>query len=327
MASPLYRQEQEWARKGILLSRQTMSNWLLRATQDWLEPVYNRMHELLCARDVLHGDETVVQVLHEPGKSAQSKSYMWLYRTGRSAPASGDTDKPIVLYDYQPDRKKERPQAFLKDFKGYLHADGYDGYHALPSNITVVGCWAHARRKFDEALKAMPEKDRLGSQALHGVHFCDRLFRIEAQLADLPPDKRHAQRQKQSVPLIAEFYAWLESPTTKILPKTLLGQAAHYARSQRQYLERYLLDGRLEISNNCAERSIKPFVIGRKNWLFANTPAGARASAILYSLIESAKENGLNPMNYLADVLRNAPNLPAGASVDVLLPWNLSGAA
>ena len=176
MASPLYRQEQEWNRNGIQLSRQTMSNWLIRAANDWLAPIYNRLHELLCAGGVLHGDETTVQILHEPGKPAQSKSYMWLYRS------SGDTENHIVLYDYQPDRKQERPQAFLKDFTGYLHTDGYDVYHKLPSNITVVGCWAHARRKFDEALKALAQKDQLGSQALHGLNFCNRLFRIEKQL-------------------------------------------------------------------------------------------------------------------------------------------------
>jgi hypothetical protein len=321
MGAPLYRQEQDWERKGIPLSRQTMANWLIRATNDWLMPIYDRLKELLLEHQILHGDETTLQVLHEEGKTAKQKSYMWVYRTGC------DAKRHIVIFEYQPDRKAIHPVEFLDKFEGYLHADGYSGYHNLKKEITVVGCWAHARRKFDEALKAMPEKDRIGSQALHGLHFCDRLFRIESQLADLPPEKRHAQRQKQSAPLIAEFYAWLESATMRALPKTLLGQAAHYARSQRQYLERYLLDGRLEISNNRAERAIKPFVIGRKNWLFANTPAGARASAVFYSLIETAKENGINPMHYLTDVLREAPNLSEDASIDCLLPWNLSGAA
>lgn len=151
MSVPLYRQEQEWNRVGIMLSRQTMSNWLIRCARDWLEPLYDRLKKRLLEREVLHADETTLQVLHEPGKSAQSKSYMWLYRT------SGDTDKPVVLYEYQPDRKWERPETFLKGFSGYLHADGYEGYHNLPDNITVVGCWAHMRRKFDEAMKTLPD--------------------------------------------------------------------------------------------------------------------------------------------------------------------------
>ena len=153
-----------------------MSNWLLKATEDWLQPIYNRLHELLCAGTVAHADETTLQVLHEPGKSPQSKSYMWLYRT------SGDAEHPIVLYEYQPSRSGEHPKAFLKDFKGLLHTDGYSAYHSkLPGQITVIGCWAHVRRKFDEALKIIPEKDRLGTGALHGKHFCDRLFVLERE--------------------------------------------------------------------------------------------------------------------------------------------------
>ena len=140
MGVPLYRQEQEWNRSGIQLSRQTMSNWLIRATEDWLEPMYDMLHEILCNHSVLHADETTLQVLREPGKMAQSKSYMWLYRT------SGDALHPIILYDYQPDRRSKRPAEFLKDFKGYLHTDGYDGYHSLRNDITVVGCWAHYPR-------------------------------------------------------------------------------------------------------------------------------------------------------------------------------------
>ena len=176
MSIPLYRQEQEWNRLGIMLSRQTMSNWLIRCASDWLKPVYDRLKKLLVERDVLHGDETTLQVLRAPGKSAQQKSYMWLYRT------SGDTDKSIVLYDYQPNRKWEHPEAFLKGFKGYLHADGYEGYHNLPDDFIVVGCWAHMRRKFDEALKVLPEKDREGSGAMVGKRYCDQLFRHEREL-------------------------------------------------------------------------------------------------------------------------------------------------
>ena len=321
MGIPLYRQEQEWERNGILLSRQTMSNWLMKATGDWLLPVYDRLHELLCAGEVAHADETTLQVLHEPGKSAQSKSYMWLYRT------SGDAEHQIVLYDYQPDRKGKRPAEFLKDFKGYLHTDGYDVYHrGLPAKIAVVGCWAHCRRKFDEALKIIPEKERIGSGALHGKHFCDRLFALEREYADLPTGHngkaRYEARLKRSRPVMDDFFSWAKN--SEALPKTPLGRAVKYALDQKMWLERVLLDGRLELSNNRAERSIKPFVIGRKNWLFSNTPKGATASAVLYSLIETAKENGLNPYDYLTAVFKLAPNLTTGGAINALLPWNLS---
>jgi len=317
MGVPLYRQEQEWKRSGIMLSRQTMSNWLIKATEKWLEPIYEELKRRLVERDVLHADETTLQVLREPGKTAQSKSYMWLYRTG------GDAEHPIVLYEYQPSRKHEHPEAFLKNFKGYLHADGYDGYHALPENITVVGCWAHLRRKFDEALKIIDKEKREGTDSLRGKRYCDQLFEIERDLASLMPEERFEKRQEFSRPVMEEFFAWINS--LGALPKNPLGIARHYALSQRKYLERYLLDGRLEISNNRAERSIKPFVIGRKNWLFANTVRGAKASAVIYSLIETVKENGLNPYEYLARVFRVAPNLADGDSMEMLLPWNLGG--
>ncbi len=301
MASPLYRQEQEWKQNGILLSRQTMSNWLIKASEDWLEPIYEAMKHRLLEHEVLHGDETVLQVLKEPGKTAQSKSYMWLFRT------SGEAKHQIVLYEYQPDRKHTHSENFLKDFSGYLHADGYDGYHKLPEHIIVVGCLAHLRRKLFDALKTLPKDKRSDSHAAKGVDYCDKLFHFEKQFSSLTPENRFKERERLSKPLMDEFFNWIEH--LNALPNTLLGKAAHYAKSQRKYLERYLLDGRLEISNNRAERSIKPFVIGRKNWLFSNTPNGARASAVYYSLVVTAMENSLNPFSYLTWILTNAPNL------------------
>ncbi len=300
MGVPLYRQEQEWKRQGIMLSRQTMSNWLLKATEDWLEPVYDAYRELLLISTVLHADETTLQVLREPGKAAQSKSYMWLYRT------SGCAYHPIIYYDYQPDRKSKRPKEFLKEFSGYLHTDGYDGYHGLPDDIVIVGCWAHARRKFDEALKSAGEQSRDADNILRGKRYCDRLFALERTFEKLTADERFLKRQELSKPLLDEFLLWLGQ--LNALPKTPLGRAVRYVLGQRKYLERYLLDGRLEISNNRAERSIKPFVIGRKNFLFANTPRGARASAIMYSIVETAKENGFDPFAYLTYIFKNAPN-------------------
>ena len=314
MSSPLYRQEQDWNRNGIMLSRQTMSNWLLKATEDWLVPIYERLKQELLCRNVLHADETTLQVLHEPGKMARSKSYIWLYRT------SGDTENHIVLYEYQPGRHAKYPMKFLETFDGYLHADGYDAYHKLPENITVVGCWAHLRRKFDEALKILPENARTDSPAKQGKRYCDQLFELERQFADLSADTRYEKRQDLAKPLLDEFFEWAEN--LNVLPKSPIGTAVGYARSQRKYLENYLQDGRLEISNNRAERSIKPFVIGRKNFLFANTPRGAKASAVMYSLIETAKENGLNPFEYLTYIFKLAPNLTAVDSAEQLLPWH-----
>lgn len=176
MYNPLYRQEQEMNRAGMKLSRQTMSNWVLHASDDWLNPIYDILHKQLCHADVLHADETTLQVLKEPGKSASSKSYMWLYRT------SGDTVQPLVLYDYQPNRKAENAEQFLGGFKGWLHADGYQGYHKLPDRIRVVGCHAHARRKFDEALNTLSPEERRGSKAAEGVAFFSRLFQLETPL-------------------------------------------------------------------------------------------------------------------------------------------------
>ena len=307
---PLYRQEQEFSRNSIGLSRQTMSNWILRCSNDWLEPIYDTLHELLRGQRILHADETTLQVLHEPDKAAQAMSYMWLYRT------SGDADMPIVLYDYQPDRRAKRPAEFLKGFKGYLHTDGYSGYHGLPDGIVIIGCWAHARRKFDEALTGLPPKDQAGSLALRGKQYCDRLFAIERTHENCTPEERYLKRQELAKPVLDEFSSWLSS--LRPAPKSGLGKAVHYTREQWNYLKRYLLDGRLEISNNRAERSIKPFVIDRKNFLFANTPGGARASAVAFSIIQTAKENGLNPYAYLTYIFKNAPNWDIRNNPDVL---------
>lgn len=319
MGSPLYRQEQELNRQGIPLSRQTMSNWILRAAEDYLTPVYEQLHIELRKREVLHADETTLQVLREPEKkSPASDCYMWLYRTG------GDTDKPIVLYEYRPGRGGKHPKEFLTGFKGYLHTDGYAGYHNLPDGITVVGCWAHARRKFDEALKALPKGKAKGSSAAQGLAYCTLLFEIEKELEGLTPEQRYDERLKQAKPVLDAMFAWANSRTAA--RKSALGKALNYVREQWSYLCNYLKDGRLELSNNRAERSIKPFVIDRKNFLFANTPNGAKGSATIFSLIQTAIENGLGPYQYLTWLLKAANNadLDDPETVKKLLPWNAS---
>ena len=316
MGSPLYRQEQELNRQGVMLSRQTMSNWILRCSKDWLTPVYEELHRKLISQDVLHADETTLQVLREPGKKAQSKSYMWLYRT------SGDAVQPIVLYEYQSSREHSHPKVFLEGFRGYLHSDGYEAYHKLGEAVTSVGCWAHARRYFDEAVKALPNGKKSTGSAATGQAYCTKLFKIEQTLADLSPEERYKKRLEQAKPVLDELFAWAK--TRGAAPKSALGKALGYLDEQEVYLRTYLKDGRLELSNNRAERSIKPFVIGRKNFLFANTPEGAQGSAVMYSLIETAKENGLDPYRYLCHIFQTAPNLNQTAEnwVTPLLPEN-----
>ena len=315
-AMPLYRQEKEFERLGIEISRQTMANWVIRCATDWLEPLYSAMKELLRNREVIHADETVLQVLKEPGKSPQSNSYMWLYRT------SGDTEAPIVLYEYQPDRAGKRPKEFLEGFKGYLHTDGYAAYHNLSKDITVCGCFAHSRRKFDEALKSIKPSEQIGSSALQGKNYCDKLFVVEKNLATCTVEERYKKRQELSRPILEDFLTWLKK--SDALPKSALGKAVQYTLGQWKYLVNYLLDGRCELSNNRAERSIKPFIIGRKNFLFSDTVRGAKSSAIIYSIIETAKENGLIPMNYLTYLFEQMPNIDFKNNLDLfelIFPW------
>ena len=229
---PLYRQEQQWERLGVEISRQTMANWLIKASERWLQPVYERMRDHLLKRDILHADETHLQVLREAERAASSTSYMWLYRTGRDGP-------PIILYDYQTTRANKHPARFLKDFKGYLPVDGYAGYDGIP-NICLVGCWAHARRKFVEALKAMPAKEQsMPSATREGLEFCDKLFAIERELHDMTPDKRYEGRLEKSRPVLDAFWAWLKRQTPRVLPKSPLGQAIQYCRNQKDKLERF----------------------------------------------------------------------------------------
>ena len=288
----------------------------MKASQDYLEPVYEQLHRELLAKEVLHADETTLQVLHEPGKEPQSKSYMWLYRT------SGDTDNPVVMYEYQSGRGAVHPREFLEGFKGYLHADGYAGYHNLPEDITVVGCWAHLRRKFDEAMKSLPKSKAKNSSAAQGLAYCSLLFGLEDDFAELTPDERYQQRLEQAKPVLDAFLAWAN--IRNAAPKSALGKALTYLKEQWPYLTNYLKDGRMELSNNRAERSIKPFVIDRKNFLFANTPGGAKGSVVIFTMIQTAIENHLDPYRYLTWLLKaaNTADLTRPEVIEQLLPWN-----
>ena len=315
-AIPLYRQEKEWNHLGIALSRATMANWVIRCSEDYLLPIVKQLQKELLAREILHCDETPVQVLKEEGKQAQTKSYMWLYRTGN------DGTSPIVLYDYQPSRNGDHAVTFLKDFKGYVHSDGYAGYNKL-TDIIRCGCWAHVRRKFVEAIPSKKGSTATLTNAEIGRDYCNRLFQIEESLKDLSSEERKQKRLELEKPILDEFWKWLES--LQVLKGSALGRAVTYAQNQKPYLENYLLDGRCALSNNAAENAIRPFTVGRKNWLFADTPKGARASATVYSLIETAKANNLNVYTYLEYLLLYMPdtdwrNHPE--ELELFLPWS-----
>ena len=314
-AMPLYRQEKHFERLGIELPRAILSNWMLKGGE-MLEPIFDCMHEKLLNLDIAHADETTLQVLHETGRKAESKSYMWLYRSGRDGP-------PIVLFEYQPTRSGSNPKQFLEGFAGYLHADGYSGYNDV-KEVTLVGCWAHARRKFVDALNAIPQAQRDDPKNLANIalRYISSLYDIEKELLDASPEHIKAVRSEQSAAILDEFKTWLDRESGLTLPKSILGIALTYCKNQWPKLIEFLNDGRLEIDNNRAERSIKPFVIGRKNWLFSNTPRGAKTSAIIYSIIETAKENGLDPFTYLKYVFEQLPKTNSEKTIDDLLPWN-----
>ena len=322
-AVPLYRQESQYKKFGLKLSRQTMANWMMISSNDWFRPLYNRMHQELLKRHIAHADETVLEVLNEPGREATTNSYMWVYLTGRD-------DTPIVLYEYTQGRSGDYAKKFLKGFSGYLQTDGYAGYHKLEipdndSNITLSGCWSHARRKYDEALKGISNKESTTALLTkQGFEYCNTLFRLERSIADERAEVRLIKRQEEALPVVEAYFAWCKKNSEVVLPKSLLGSAITYSLNQERYLRGYLLDGRLEMSNNRAERAIKPFIIGRKNWLFSNTPRGAESSAIIYSIVETAKLNDLNPVTYLQFLLEQLPNIDISSpeELDKLIPWS-----
>lgn len=315
MGTPLYRMEQNLHRQGIPLSRQTMSNWLIKGSERWLRPLFDELHKRLLTNDIIHADETTVQVLHEGDKAPTSKSYMWVFRTGSSAP------QQIVLYNYEPSRRAECAKDFLGDFHGYLQTDGYAGYHCLGPDIINVGCLTHARRKFYEIVEST-KKTGIDKAAAKAVGYFTALSKVEKLCAQKTPEERYLKRQELAKPILDEFFAWLNS--LRVDPKSRLGGAVTYMMNQKEYLYGYLLDGRLDYDNNRAERAVKPFVIGRKNFLFCNSICGAESSSLIYSIIETAKENQLDPYRYLLYILETAPNLDQSKEdwVTPLLPEN-----
>lgn len=313
-ALPLYRQENAFQRLGVDLSRQTMANWMLKVSE-LCQPLYNLLQDHLLDSGYVHMDETRVQVLNEADKTPESHSYMWVRKTG-------DADKPVVLFDYSPNRKAQTAVDLLPDFAGFLQTDDYRGYHALgqSEDITHLGCWAHARRKFTDAKKVMP-KNKTGKADM-ALNLIQKLYRIEQQAKDQPPDKRLEIRQSQSLPILNQLKTWLDKSLNRTVPKSKLGEALVYLANNWEKLQVFTTDGRLHIDNNPVENAIRPFAIGRKNWLFSNSVKGAKASAMLYSLIETVKANSLEPQAYLTDLFRDLPNCETLEQFEQLLPWN-----
>jgi transposase len=308
---PLYRQETMFRQHGIELNRKTMSEWMVKSGIVF-KPVIDYLHRQLIQQPVIQADETTVKVIHED----KVKCYMWVYCSGFDSPGDHDT-RNIVLYDYQASRAGSCAVKYLQGFNGYLQADGYAGYEQV--DATLIGCMTHARRKFIEAKQAQP-KNKTG-RADWAINHIRKLYKIEKAIKDLPANEKLSIRQEKSLPLLNDFKKWLDKSVQQVLPKSATGKAIRYTLNQWDKLVGYTKDGNINIDNNRAERAVKPFVIGRKNWMFCNTANGANTSAILYSLIETAKANGLTPFNYLMYLLEELPKKPA--DLDHLLPWNV----
>lgn len=312
---PLARFEYVLDRHGVSVPRQTLARWVIGSSH-LLQPLHNLMRDTLFDGPYMHLDETVVQVLKEKGRQPTSNSYMWV-QTG------GPPGKPVVIYDYDPSRSSEVPLRLLQGYQGYVMTDGYDGYNKLAQTegIERLVCWAHVRRRFVEATRVQPKGKK--GRADEAVAQIGKLYGIEREHKASTLDARYQARQQHSLPVLAELHAWLEKTLPTVTPKSALGTALSYMRDYWSMLTRYTERGDLPIDNNPCENAIRPFVIGRKAWLFSDTPAGAHASAIIYSLLQTAKANGQEPYTWLRRVLRDLPAARTLEEMEALLPWNL----
>lgn len=318
-ALPLYRQEQEFKRMGVKLNRSTLANWMIAGAK-LLRPIYDEMHKELVSREILHADETPLEVLKHPKHNGPLNAYMWVYRT------SVHEKRPVILYKYEVGRSGDFADKFLKGFKGCLHCDGWSGYDKV-NGAQRCGCWAHLRRYFYNAFELQENKNDFSTPAGQALLMIGKIFSSEkldpkkpAEKSSLSLDEIAEIRKNISKDLAEEFFDFCEKQSSNCLPRSVLGKAISYALNQKETLMRFLSDPRVELTNNAVERAVKPFVIGRKNWLFCNTPSGADSSAVIYSLIESAKANGLDPYAYLEYVFEM---LRVGCEVSRLLPWNV----
>ena len=321
-AVPLYRQEQEFGRCGLHISRQNMANWTIQCADRYLAVLYDCLHEKLYGYHVLQADETPVLV-NKDGRPAGAKSYMWVYRTGRMY-----TERQIVLYEYQKTRNASHPREFLKDFNGVCVTDGYQVYHTIEcerEDLRIAGCWSHARRRFDEAVKALPKQKQKDSRAYLALTMIQAIYREEKQLKDLPAGERKNRRQLSVKPLVEAYFVWVRENLPKVPQKSRTWEGFQYSLNQEKYLKVFLDDGEVPMDNNAAEQSIRGFCIGKKNWVMIDTIAGAKSSAIIYSIAETAKANNLKPYDYFEYLLTEIPKHldDTGRSfLDDLLPWS-----
>ena len=309
-AVPLYRQEQEFERYGLHISRQNMANWTIQCADRYLAVLYDHLHEKMYGYHVLQADET-------------PKSYMWVYRTGRMY-----TERQIVLYEYQRTRNASHPREFLKDFRGICVTDGYQVYHTLENereDLKIAGCWSHVRRRFDEAVKALPKAKQKDSRAYLALTMIQAIYREEKRLKELPAQERQDRRQLSVRPLVEAYFTWVRENFQKVPQKSKTWEGFNYSLGQEKYLKVFLNDGEVPMDNNAAEQSIRGFCIGKKNWVMIDTIAGARSSAIIYSIAETAKANNLKPYDYFEYLLTEIPKHLDDTDrtfLDDLLPWS-----
>ncbi|MEE1040243.1 MAG: IS66 family transposase [Lachnospiraceae bacterium] len=326
-ALPYRRMEKDFERNGVFISEQNMASWTIKCADRYLSRLYDYMHKLLIPQHVLHADETTVEVSKD-GRKAGSKSYMWIYRTGKHGGSP-----PIILYEYQKTRNHEHPLEFLRGFAGYVVCDAFSGYKTLMRAVEGIGiaeCWAHSRRKFSDAAKAAKGTSR-ATIAVDALQMIASIYHAENKLQELSCEERQKQRDKKVRPLVDAFFAWIHKTADD---KTLLltedtRKGIQYCINQEQYLREFLNDGEIPLDNNLAESSIRSFTVGRRNWLMIDTVSGAKASAVIYSIVETAKANNLNPYYYFEHLLTEIPKLKEfntpeeeAAAMERLLPWS-----
>ena len=312
---PYCRQEKDWKQYGAAITRATMANWVIHNSEAFFLPMYEYFHRKLLERGFAMADETPLQVLHEPGRRAQTKSYMWLFRSGE------DGGQPIILYKYSETRAGDNAVDFLHGFKGYLMCDGYSGYNKVP-DAKRTACWAHIRRYLTDAIPKGKELD-YAQPSVQGIMYINQLFHLEdvikAKYTSFDAIKK--ARLEKEKPIVEGFLSWLDNQSP--VRGSRMDKAVTYIQNRRPYLATYLEDGRCSFSNNLSENAIRPFTVGRKNWLFCDTPNGAQASAIVYTMVEMAKVNGVNVYHYLTYLLEKLPNdRMSDEELELLAPWN-----
>ena len=318
-AMPLYRQEAEWEELGLKIPRATLASWVICLSRDYLEPMAELLRKDLVTQPCMHVDETPVQVLKEPGRKAKTKSYMWVFASSKYAKDAHH----VRLFRYNASRKGAVARELLKDYHGYLHTDGYKGYN-LVNGVTHCYCWVHLRRMFFQAAKAGTASE--GGLANEALAMLKKLSDLEERFAGMTTEQRQQARLEKETPLLTEFWRWIDANQGRCLPKSLLGKAFVYARNQKEGLMNYLLYGDCDMNNNVAENAIRPFVIGRKNWLFSTAVKGVDASAAAYSIIETAKANGLDGRKYLTYLFENLSQLDFRSDPSLFerfLPWTV----